>query len=92
MKQLERRKKALVRLEAQLKSGVKTGIKLRVDSKFAWNIKNILKEKGYPEGVKYEKLDDNFIVLETPLTEKDKKRIQKEISVLKERIPKSELS
>ena len=56
----EKRRDALVRLEKQLKSGVKTA-------------------KGT-----FDKKE--------PLTEKDVKRIKKNIEILKERVPKADLS
>lgn len=83
-KQHTRKVSALARLEAQLKSGVKTKT-IKGLSPFKWDIQNILQQKGYPRDIRY--LHTNGIIhIKLPLTESNIDRITKEIGILKSKI------
>ena len=83
-KQQVRKVSALARLQAQLKSGVKTRT-FRSSSHFKWDIQNKLEEKGYSRDVKHRWID-GVVHFKLPLTESNVNRINKEISILKSKL------
>lgn len=84
-KKLLRCRSALERLEAQLKSGVKTKT-LLMKSKYAWDIENELVKQGFSKDIIYTQINDTKISIVVPLIEKDINRINKEINILKSKI------
>ena len=81
-KQERRKKRALKRFEAQLKSGVKI-ITMMFISKFKrGHIENILEKNGYPRNSTYTFLGNGKYNIEVPLTDQNKNRIKKEINIL----------
>jgi uncharacterized protein (UPF0371 family) len=86
MKQQEdRRRRVIKRLEIQLESGVKTVVLEVEDNTSPEQVKDALKLKDFDINSKYTKFRKNQVLVSVSLTEANKERILKEISVLKSR-------